>query len=305
MSFEGLLVIDKPKGMTSHDVVSRVRRWLQERRVGHAGTLDPMATGVLLIMVGKTTRLSDYLLNGEKSYRVKVQLGIETNTLDLDGEVIRRHEGVLPTQEEIVSTAVSMSGVLRLRVPEFSAVKIDGQKLYELARRGEEVPVVERDMRFDGVGIEEVGDDFITCRLDCAKGTYIRSWAAELGRRLGCGAAVSELRRLESSPFRIEESIPLDSLLQQDPPLSWEPPRQGIIPLAHVLRDAAELHLSPGETVQMLNGKIPPQAVRMVHHGEAAGQLIRALGPDGSLIAVLEKGPQGGVKIGCVLKPGT
>lgn len=302
MAFEGLLLVDKPKGLTSHDVVARVRKWLGERRVGHAGTLDPMATGLLLVMVGRATRLSDYLLNGEKAYRVKIQLGLETDTLDMDGEITHRYEGALPTDEDVVMTALSMSGVLSLQVPEYSAVKINGQKLYELARKGEDVPIVMRDMRFDKVEIIEVGQGTLTCRLDCAKGSYIRAWSAELGRRLGCGAVVTELRRLESAPFKIEESKPLEELIQMPAPDFLEKSEAGMVPMSEVLRNAQELHLSVAESIPMLNGKIPGEAIRMVQKGEMVTSLMRVMGPDGSLMAVLEKNPSGVLKIGCVMR---
>lgn len=305
MSFEGLLLVDKPKGMTSHDVVDKVRRWLGERRVGHAGTLDPLATGLLLVMVGRATRLSDYLLNGEKSYQVKIQFGLETDTLDADGKVIRKFEGPLPNTEDVVSTALSMSGVLSLRVPDYSAVKVDGKKLYEHARNGEAVPVIFRDMRFDAVEIMDVAEGTLTCRLDCSKGSFIRAWSSELGQRLGCGAVVSELRRLESAPFLLEEALPLLDMIAQPTPQIVEKPQPGMIPLAHVLRHSSEVHLGPGETVSMLNGKVPGEAIRMAQTGALQGSLVRVLGPDGSLLAILEKVPSGALKIGCVLRSST
>jgi tRNA pseudouridine55 synthase len=261
-----------------------------------------MATGLLLVMVGRATRLSDYLLNGEKAYLVKIQFGLETDTLDMDGTVVSKFEGDLPCREDIVTTALSMSGVLSLQVPEYSAVKVDGKKLYEHARKGEPVPVVMRDMRFDKVEIVEVGQGTLTCRLDCAKGSYIRAWSAEIGKRLGCGAVVTELRRLLSAPYFIEEAIPLDDMIKLENPGAIDSVRQGMIPLADVLRNARALQLTSAETISMLNGKVPGEAIRMAQKGGLETPLLKVLGPDGSLLAVLEKNAEGFLKIGCVLK---
>ncbi len=208
----GLLLIDKPTGLTSHDVVDRVRRILGIRGIGHAGTLDPLASGLLVLLIGEATKISDYLLNGDKGYELTIRLGVKTDSMDATGQVIR--ESAVDVPEEKIREAVLMAqGRLKLQVPLHSAVKVDGRKLYELAHRGErpaELPV--REMNFYDLEILSVESPRVMLKMKCSKGSYVRAWADFVGDELGCGAVVESLRRTYSEPFSLDHAIDLEQL---------------------------------------------------------------------------------------------
>ncbi|MBK7842220.1 MAG: tRNA pseudouridine(55) synthase TruB [Bdellovibrionales bacterium] len=207
----GLLLVDKPSGITSHDVVARARRCLGMKAVGHAGTLDPLATGLIVLLLGEATKLSDYVLNADKSYEVKVRLGLITDSLDITGRVLERRE-VNVSEETLNRAILDAQGELSLPVPAYSAVKVGGKKLYELARAEKLSSTPVRSMNFFNLKLVEFGQDCFSARVDCHKGGYIRSWVEFVGRNLGCGATVEELRRLGSGSFRVEKSLSLESL---------------------------------------------------------------------------------------------
>lgn len=208
----GLLLIDKPKGITSHDVVARVRRTLGIRAIGHAGTLDPLASGLLILLIGEATKVSDYLLNGNKGYEVTVRLGVKTDSMDMTGKVIEERSVDL-TEEQIREAALKLQGVLKLQVPVHSAVKVDGKKLYEYAHKGQTPDVVpDREMEFFGLEVLEVKPASLKVRMQCSKGSFIRAWAGRLGDDLGCGGTVEELRRISSDPFNVSQAITLEDL---------------------------------------------------------------------------------------------
>jgi tRNA pseudouridine55 synthase len=221
----GVLLVDKEPGMTSHDVVAKARRILGIRSIGHAGTLDPLASGLLLLLVGEATKISDYLLNGDKSYEVTVRMGIATDSMDITGKVIKetalRDSGgqFLPeiSEEKVREIASSATGVLSLEVPVHSAVKVGGKKLYELAHKGErpeEVPV--REMTFYGLqwlGFAPEQSEF-TMRISCSKGSFIRAWANHVGELLGVSGTVSALRRVESAPFNVNRAKKLGEIAE-------------------------------------------------------------------------------------------
>jgi tRNA pseudouridine55 synthase len=213
---EGILLIDKPSGLTSHDVVDRVRRKLKMKRIGHAGTLDPMATGLLIILVGKATKLSQYLMSLDKIYEGTVTLGVSTNTYDAEGEVMTTQPVPDLSLSDIQATLSSFVGDQYQTPPMFSAIKIDGQPLYKMARKGKEVerePRFIRISRFEASRFETPEFDF---SLDCTKGTYVRSLANDIGEKLGCGAHLSALRRTASDRFHIENAIELAAFQEAD-----------------------------------------------------------------------------------------
>lgn len=207
----GLLLVDKPSGITSHDVVARARRCLGMKAVGHAGTLDPLATGLIILLLGEATKLSDYILNADKSYQVKVRLGLITDSLDITGRVLERRE-VNVSKETLNRSILEAQGDLALPVPAYSAVKVRGKKLYELARAEKHSPTPVRTMNFFNLELFEICQDSFSARVDCHKGGYIRSWVEFIGKNLGCGATVEELRRLGSGRFRVEQSLTLENL---------------------------------------------------------------------------------------------
>ncbi len=208
----GFLVIDKPSGMTSHDVVQRVRRWAGQRRVGHLGTLDPLATGVLPVALGEATKLSQMLTHGSKGYLGRVRLGIETTTYDREGEVLRETDGPWPSEEELRKTLETFVGEIEQVPPPYSAVKTGGQAAYRRARRGEEVKLEPRKVTISRLELIDYDPPSFSIDVDCSAGTYLRALAHDLGKRLGIGAHLWELVRTKSGPFTIDQSIPLDEL---------------------------------------------------------------------------------------------
>lgn len=213
---EGVLLIDKPSGMTSHDVVDQVRRKLRMKRIGHAGTLDPMATGLLIILVGKATKLSQFLTSMDKTYSGTIKLGESTNTQDADGEITVTRPVPELTQLQAQFTLSDFVGDQYQIPPMFSAVKIKGQRLYKLARKGE---VVEREPRFIRVSKFEITrfeSPEIDFTLDCSKGTYVRTLANDFGEKLGCGAHLTALRRDASNEFDTSRSVRLDDFKEME-----------------------------------------------------------------------------------------
>jgi tRNA pseudouridine55 synthase len=217
---DGLLLIDKPSGITSHDAVDRVRRALGTRKVGHAGTLDPMATGLLLMGVGRATRLLRFLGDLPKEYDGEGILGVETDTLDAEGEVIRRDdEGASGVSEAALRGAMlGLTGELSQTPPAYSAVKVGGERLYKAARRGEAPEAPPREVVVDAFDLESFDPPAFTFRVRCSGGTYIRSLVRDVGGALGCGAHLSRLRRTAIGPFRADDGRP-----PEDPGMPLDP----------------------------------------------------------------------------------
>lgn len=209
---DGFLVIDKPEGLTSHDVVQRVRRWAKQRRVGHLGTLDPLATGVLPIALGEATKLSQLLTHGSKSYRGRIKLGVETTTYDREGEVVSEVDGPWPAADALEKALARFRGEIEQVPPPYSAVKTGGEAAYKRARRGEEVRLEPRTVQVDRLELESYEPPFVTIVVDCGPGTYLRSMAHDLGQQIGTGGHLWELRRTRSGPFSEDQSLPLDDL---------------------------------------------------------------------------------------------
>jgi tRNA pseudouridine55 synthase len=203
---EGLLLLDKPKGMTSHDVVDVVRRSLGTRKVGHAGTLDPMATGLLLVGVGRATRLLRFFGDLPKTYEGTARLGVETDTLDADGTVVRSSP-VDVSRAEVEAAAARLVGESMQRPPAYSAVKVGGRKLYEAARAGETVEAAPRSIRVDAFEVRSFDGRDLEFVVTCSGGTYVRVLAADVGAALGCGAHLTSLRRTAIGPYRVEDAV--------------------------------------------------------------------------------------------------
>ncbi len=210
---DGILVIDKPAGWTSHDVVARVRKVMGTRKVGHAGTLDPDATGVLVLGLGRATRLLRFVTPLKKVYEAEIVLGVETTTLDASGDVVARHDMSAVTADEVREAVTQLTGVIRQVPPMVSAVKIEGRRLYQLAREGKVVKRPARTVTVSRFEIEEVpGRPGVWQGIvECSSGTYVRSLAADLGRALGGGAHLSALRRTAIGNFRVKDAHPIES----------------------------------------------------------------------------------------------
>lgn len=234
----GWLIVDKPAGPTSTAVVNKVRWALQAKKAGHAGTLDPEATGVLAIAIGEATKTVPYVTDALKAYAFTMRLGQATNTDDAEGEVITKSD-LRPTDEEIKAALGSFVGDIEQVPPKFSAVKIDGQRAYKLARDGEDVEIAARPLWVEELVMTDRPDaDHVTLEMTCGKGGYVRSIARDLGARLGCHGHVRNLRRIWSGPFDAADGISFDALeaLAQTPELdSWiRPLREGLVDLPEV-----------------------------------------------------------------------
>lgn len=215
----GILIVDKPAGWTSQDVVAKLRGALHEKRVGHGGTLDPMATGVLPVFVGRATRAAQFFESAEKEYIAALRLGVVTNTQDVEGDVLARCDAAV-TQAELAAILPQFLGEMQQIPPMFSAVKIGGKKLYELARQGKEIERAPRTVRIETLSIlGEDGGDWIL-RVRCSKGTYIRTLCHDIGQALGCGGCMSRLRRTAAGVYTEAQSHTLDEILAADDPAS-------------------------------------------------------------------------------------
>jgi tRNA pseudouridine55 synthase len=208
----GFVVIDKPAGITSHDVVSRVRRILGTRKVGHTGTLDPFATGVLPVAVNDGTKAIPFLDEGVKCYEAVMQLGVATDTLDMTGEVTRKADWLPVTRQKVESVLKQFTGHLSQIPPMYSAIKLDGQPLYKLARQGQVVERTAREIDIHSLELLSFTPPFVSFRVVCSRGTYVRTLADDMGEILGCGGALKELRRIASGPFEISSSVSLEGL---------------------------------------------------------------------------------------------
>ncbi|MEY4924650.1 MAG: tRNA pseudouridine synthase [Verrucomicrobiota bacterium] len=209
---EGVLLVDKPQGLTSHDVVYHLRRKLQIKKIGHAGTLDPMATGVLVMLIGKATRISQYLMSVDKVYEGEATLGVVTDSQDAEGEVMSTQPVPELTEARVREVMKGFLGDQYQIPPMHSAIKIGGVPLYKLARKGEEVEREPRFIRIAAFNLRSFATPKITFELHCTKGTYVRTVASDLGQKLDCGAHLSALRRTGSGKFTIGQCLPLEQI---------------------------------------------------------------------------------------------
>jgi len=301
----GVVVVNKPSGPTSFDVVRRLKGLFKVKRVGHTGTLDPTATGVLPICVGEATKVAGFIADGEKEYEATVRFGQVTDTQDAAGRVLetRPIEGV--TEDRVREALLSFVGLIEQTPPMYSARKIEGKRLYELARAGEEV---ERDPRT--VNVDEARMTFFQppdCGIfvRCSKGTYLRTLAHDLGARLGSGAHLRELRRTRVGPFGIEESVGLDELMAAAKQGKDELARY-LKPLDRALDGLAELRLDAQLTRRVAHGHTPGPAdlSRLRAPPYPRGRRVRLVDPAGHVLAVAESDGVGTLKLLRVLAHG-
>lgn len=279
----GFLVVDKPAGWTSHDVVDAARGWLGTRRVGHMGTLDPLATGVLPLAVRAATKLVPFVTNHDKSYAGAIELGIETDTLDADGRVLRRHEGAWPDEAAVRAALAAFVGEIEQIPPMFSAVKKGGVPLHKLAREGREVERAAKRVRIDRLQLLKYDPPRVEIAVDCSGGTYVRVLAAELGRALGCGGHLADLRRTRSGPFGIEHAAAPDVLEREAAAGVIE---RRLIPPLGVLGLAA-LRVTEEEARSLRAGnEIPASGAPL-----APGTRMAAHDASGGVVAIVELRP--------------
>ncbi len=273
---DGVVVVDKPAGLTSHDVVARVRRLAGTRRVGHAGTLDPMATGVLVVGIGRATRLLGHLSGTDKTYEATVRLGASTSTDDADGEVLTRTPAGHLDQARVAEAVAGLTGALDQVPSSVSAVKVAGERAYARVRRGEEVALAPRRVHvhaFDVLTSAVVGDHTdLEVRVVCSSGTYVRALARDLGAALGVGGHLTRLRRTAVGPFTLADARSLDQLAEQFEPLDLTRTATAAFPL---------LSLDPDQARQVRHGAALTGVLLPVAEGPVA-----VLDPEGTFLAL-------------------
>ncbi len=262
---DGLLLLDKAAGLTSHDALEEVRRTTGDRHAGHAGTLDPAATGLLVVALGRARRLLPYMEDHDKEYLAAVRLGASTDTDDAEGRVLAERDPSAVTRADVEARLSAFRGRLRQRPPAYSAVKVDGVRSYRRARAGETVELPEREVTVTELELTAFEPPVVRLRIRCSRGTYIRSIARDLGEALGVGAHLAELRRTASGPFRVEQAVKSGG----DFLAAVLPPDAGLAGLPAV-------ELGEGEAARFLQGRIldqpaPAPFVRVVHEGRLLG----------------------------------
>lgn len=275
---DGVLVIDKPKGPTSFDVVRQVRGLLKVKKVGHTGTLDPMATGVLPLCLGEATKVAGFITEGDKAYDAVVRLGAETDTQDAEGKVVAEAPVPPLTVTLLEEVLGRFRGSFEQVPPMYSAVKVGGKRLYELARAGEEVERASRQVTVYELVLRDFNANQLRLSVRCSKGFFVRTLAYDIGRALGCGAHLEALRRTTSGPFTLAHSLPLADLaaLAREP----EALAKRLLPVSEALTDLPAVRVSAEDAARVSHG-VPVEAP--AHPGR-----VRVVDPSGALLAVAE-----------------
>ena len=252
--YDGIILMDKEAGKTSFDIVKKVKHFSWVKKLGHAGTLDPFATGLLILMLGEGTKLSPYLTAGEKIYQATMRLGVETDTLDLTGQVVKRRKVPELGAEFLEQVVRGFVGEIEQTPPQFSAVNYDGRRAYSFAREGIQVDLQKRKVKIRSLKILSVDLPDVAINVTCSSGTYIRSLAADLGRRLGPGAHLISLRRLKSGPFDVKDALGLEELESLTPDAVF---REKLIPVHKALPDMLEMRVDDLMARKIRNGYQP------------------------------------------------
>jgi len=273
----GVLVVDKPIGMTSHQVVQVIRNGTRIKRAGHTGTLDPRASGVLVVLIGPAVRLSEYVSAEDKRYQAIIKLGERTDTYDGEGTITGTSE-VNVTQQQFEEALQRFVGEIEQVPPPYSAIKVQGRHAYDRARAGEEVELEPRIIQVHSLELIEWNLPEVVVDVHCSSGTYVRSLAHDLGEVLGCGANLTGLRRTKSGRFTLKEAIPLRKLVESFESNSWY---QYLIPAAESLSDWPSITLSNEEVDAVRHGHRVPRESQ-------ADQMVRAITEQGELVALME-----------------
>ena len=289
----GVLLVDKPSDITSHDVVHKVRKHFQTKYVGHAATLDPLATGLMVILLGEATKLSNYLLEGDKAYECEIELGKTTDTLDITGNVLSTNTQFVPF-DTVAEKASQLEGSFEWDIPMYSAKKVGGKKLYELAREDKSLAEIpKKQMTFYSVKILSYDFPYLKVSLHCSKGSFIRSWADELGKSLGVGACLSGLRRIYSAPYKIDQSTALTDLADLG---------TSYIPLERCLDSWPKLEVSGLDKHLITNGQVSQSLkarLKVVnqYYSDVDKLRFRIESKDKKLLAIIEAEPHSNYKL--------
>ena len=275
----GVLIVDKPIGMTSHDVVQHVRRGTRIKRAGHTGTLDPRASGVLVVLVGPAVRLSEFVSASDKHYQAVIKFGMTTDTYDLEGEVTSRRP-VDISFEELEEALSGFVGEVEQTPPVYSALKINGKPAYEYAREGKEIEMEARTVTVHSLELLDWDPPEAVIDIQCSSGTYVRSLASDLGEKLGSGATLTGLRRTKSGKFGLRDAVSLRRLEEAFENGDWY---KYLLPAAEALGDWYTIVLTPDQIDDVSHGHRVPGEANLEH-----AQKARAIGEDGELVALME-----------------
>ena len=275
----GILIVDKPEDWTSQDVVAKLRGALHERRAGHGGTLDPMATGVLPVFFGRATRAVEFFEHAEKTYEAVLRLGLVTDTQDITGRVLEQRDAASVTEADVRAVLPRFLGPQKQVPPMYSAIKIGGKKLYELARAGQEVARPARAITIHALELLSCAPPDFTLRVHCSKGTYVRTLCHDIGAAVGCGGCMSSLRRTMAAGFTLADSVTLDAVLQADDPAAL------LLPVDAYFSGYPDLVADPEQEKRIRNGAALPMP------GLPDGR-YRVYGQDGTFLA-LSQGENG------------
>ena len=310
VAFDGVLVIDKPAGPTSHDIVACVRRTLSLKKVGHLGTLDPLATGVLPLVVGRATRLASLLAGASKQYDAVIRLGLITDTYDITGTVVggadaprpdatsAEIDGLQPSPETIAHAAAGFVGSYPQRPPPFSAKKIDGVRAYDLARRQQPVEVTPAQVTVEALTVLSIDGPRVRCRIVCSSGFYIRSLAHDLGDTLGCGGCLETLRRERHGPFNLQAAVPLAQIVEKRAWVATQfVPMGSLLPSipAVVVSDQGARRAAHGNPLRVAD-MVPAAGLPLPNAGR-----VRVLDERGRLLAVADRRGDGTLRPKIVL----
>ncbi|MGA9396952.1 MAG: tRNA pseudouridine(55) synthase TruB [Anaerolineaceae bacterium] len=280
-AISGVLVVDKPVGLTSHEVVQIIRRGTNIRRAGHTGTLDPRASGVLIVLIGPAVRLSEYVSASDKRYQAIIRLGATTDTFDADGRFTSKDQMVEITEEQFETALKSFVGEIIQTPPPYSAVKVHGRPAYDMARQGEEVELEPRKIQVYSLDLLEWAPPEAVIDVYCSSGTYVRSLANDMGTKLGCGAYLTGLRRTKSGRFTLRDAVPLRKLREAFDAGNWY---QYVIPAAEALSDWPAVELNNEQVESVRHGH------RVAAQPEDKG-MARGISEAGELVALLEVDP--------------
>jgi len=299
----GVVVVDKPSGPTSFDVVRRVKGLFKTRRCGHTGTLDPTATGVLPICIGDATKVASFVSEGEKEYDAVVRFGEITDTQDAAGRMLETRPLGDLSEERVRKELEGFVGLVEQTPPMYSARKVDGKRLYELARAGEEVERESRQVHIDEARLTFFRPPDAGIFVRCSKGTYLRTLAHDLGQRVGCGAHLRSLKRVRVGPFGLEDSVGLDTLMAAAKEKQLE---KYLLPISRALDELAELRLDTTLARRVAHGHAPGPAdlSRLRAPPFSRGRKVRLLDPEGRVLAVAESDGVGTLKLLRVLVSG-
>ena len=280
---DGIVIVDKPQGWTSQDVTARLRRVFGTRRIGHGGTLDPMATGVLPVFVGRATRAVEFFEHAEKTYETVLRLGITTDTEDMTGTVLTE-ENVSFTEEQLQETLAAFRGEILQVPPMYSALKVNGQKLCDLARKGKTVARQPRPITIHELTLVERGENTLRLRVRCSKGTYIRTLCKDIGEKLGCGGCMESLRRVAAGEYTIDEAVPLQTLLDT------EEPEKYLRGVDTMFRNCPAVTLTANQETRSRNGNafsvsLAPGAYRAYSQG---GEFLMLAKVDGGVMSTIK-----------------